>query len=154
MKKKVISSLIILAVLAAAGVCYYQLGQTSFDRAFQGYAVLPPAEAEASIGLLVEGTYPGLSDTPITWEQARPSRQTLQALRNHRYLPLPPLASPPDGGIDISQADGCSPVYLAYWDGVLLWLPAANSERWRPFLPLPPHSLGEELNTIYNLLRK
>ena len=154
MKKKIILSLAVLGLLVAAGAWYCFMEQTTFDQAFQGYSYGPPASAAASFTVVREGTFPGFSDTPVTAEEGRPYRDLMTALRGQKYIPLPALSGAPDGGTAIYYLSGCSPGCMAYWDGFLLWLPATDSEQWRPFLPLPPHSLGEELNTIHNLSLK
>ena len=57
-------------------------------------------------------------------------------------------AGAPDGGIAVYYLSGCTPECMAYWDGTFLWLPASAPGRWNRFLPLPPHSLGEQLEKI------
>ena len=41
--------------------------------------------------MLREGTYPGLSDAPVTFDEGRTYRELLAALRGQRYLRLPAL---------------------------------------------------------------
>lgn len=142
--------LLILAVLAAAGTGYCLMGQTTFDQSYQGYDLEPPAAAAASFTVVREGSYPGLSDTPVSFEQGRPYRELLAALRAQKYLPLPSFPGAPDGGIAIYFMDGCTPSCIAYWDGSFLWLPGTQGSGWRRFLPLPPHLLGEKIETICN----
>lgn len=98
--------------------------------------------------MLREGTYPGLIDAPVTFDEGRTYRELLAALRGQRYLRLPALLGAPDGGTAFYTASGCTPECMAYWDGTFLWLPASAPGRWNRFLPLPPHSLGEQLEKI------
>lgn len=148
MKKKIIFSLIILTLIFTIGVCYYQFGQTTFDRAFQCYDIEPPAEPAVSFHVRREGTYPGLSDAPVTFDEGRDYRELLAALRGQAYLHIPSLLGAPDGGTAFYTAAGCTPECMAYWDGTFLWL-ASDSSRWRCFLPLPPGRLGEKLELIF-----
>ena len=148
MKKKAIFSLVILVLVMAAGTLYCLMGQTTFDNTFQGYDIEPPAIPTDSFTVVRQGTFPGFSDTPVTFDEGQNYRELLTALRGQDYLPFPSLPGAPDGGIAIYYLSGCTPECMAYWDGTFLWLPASAPGRWNRFLPLPPHSLGEQLEKI------
>lgn len=98
--------------------------------------------------MLREGTYPGLSDAPVTFDEGRTYRELLAALPGAEVSPPPRPAGAPDGGTAFYTASGCTPECMAYWDGTFLWL-ASNSSHWRRFLPLPPGRLGEKLELIF-----
>ena len=136
MKKKAIFSLVILVLVMAAGTLYCVMGQTTFDNAFQGYDIEPPAIPTDSFTVVRQGTFPGFSDTPVTFDEGQ------------NYLPFPSLPGAPDGGIAVYYLSSCTPECMAYWDGTFLWLPASAPGRGNRFLPLPPHSLGEQLEKI------
>lgn len=147
MKKKLSFRLVVL-VLLVVGVLHYWAAPT-FDHAFQCNGIGPPAEPADSVSVLREGTYPGLSDTPVTFDEGRDYRKLLAALRGQRYLRLPSLLGAPDGGTAFYTASGCTPECMAYWDGTFLWLASNHSSQWRRFLLLPPGRLGEKLELIF-----
>ena len=149
MKKKFFFFLV-LAVLVIVGIGYYLMGQTTFDQSFQGYALEPPASPANRLSIMREGDYLGLSDTPVSFEQAQPGQKLLAALRAQKYLPLPSFPGAPDGGTAIYYTQGCTSLCMAYWDGRFLWLSGTQENEWRRFLPLSPHSLGEKINTVCN----
>ena len=134
MKKKLSFCLVVL-VLLAVGVLHYWAAPT-FDHAFQCNGIGPPAKPGDSFKVLREGTYPGLSDAPVTFDEGQ------------NYRPFPSLPGAPDGGIAVYYLSSCTPECMAYWDGTFLWL-ASNSSHWRRFLPLPPGRLGEKLELIF-----
>ena len=96
MKKKLSFCLVVL-VLLAVGVLHYWAAPT-FDHAFQCNGIGPPAKPGGSFKVLREGTYPGLSDAPVTFDEGRTYRELLAALRGQRYLPSPPCWGPPTAG--------------------------------------------------------
>ena len=87
MKKKLSFCLVVL-VLLAVGVLHYWAAPT-FDHAFQCNGIGPPAKPGGSFQVLREGTYPGLSDAPVTFDEGRTYLELLAALRGRRYLRLP-----------------------------------------------------------------
>ena len=93
MKKKLSFRLVVL-VLLAVGVLHYWAAPT-FDHAFQCNGIGPPAKPGGSFKVLREGTYPGLIDAPVTFDEGRTYRELLAALRGQRYLRLPALLGPP-----------------------------------------------------------
>ena len=95
MKKKLSFCLVVL-VLLAVGVLHYWAAPT-FDHAFQCNGIGPPAKPGGSFKVLREGTYPGLSDAPVTFDEGRTYRELLAALRGQRYLRLPALLGAPKG---------------------------------------------------------
>lgn len=95
MKKKLSFCLVVCAL--AVGVLHYWAAPT-FDHAFQCNGIGPPAKPGGSFKVLREGTYPGLSDAPVTFDEGRTYRELLAALRGQRYLRLPALLGPPHGG--------------------------------------------------------
>ena len=147
-RKKLIPALILWLVLFVAVACYWIFGQTTFDQAFQGYAAEAPAGAAHSLGVSPPGSYPGLSSSPVSPEEAQSYQALLGALRSQKYLPLPALLDPPSGGISLSIVTGCSPSYIAYWDGTLLWIPTENSDSWRPYVPLSPAALDQSIRAL------
>lgn len=96
MKKKLSFCLVVL-VLLAVGVLHYWAAPT-FDHAFQCNGIGPPAKPGGSFKVLREGTYPGLSDAPVTFDEGRTYRELLAALRGQRYLRLPALLGAPTAG--------------------------------------------------------
>ena len=93
MKKKLSFRLVVL-VLLAVGVLHYWAAPT-FDHAFQCNGIGPPAKPGGSFKVLREGTYPGLIDAPVTFDEGRTYRELLAALRGQRYLRLPALLQKP-----------------------------------------------------------
>ena len=137
MKKKLSFCLVVL-VLLAVGVLHYWAAPT-FDHAFQCNGIGPPAKPGGSFKVLREGTYPGLSDAPVTFDEGRTYRELLAALRGQRYLRLPALLGAPDGGTAFYTASGCTPECMAYWDGTFgaafsPFPPAAWGRSWSSFL--------------------
>ena len=106
----------------------------------------PPAHAYHIISVVKEGKYVGFSDTPVSAEEAARGKEVLSLLRSQWYLLIPFLLDPKDGGIGILGSDGCSPDYLAYWDGTLLWIPGIFTGISFAYLPLFSPSLDEKLD--------
>ena len=111
MKKKLSFCLVVL-VLLAVGVLHYWAAPT-FDHAFQCNGIGPPAKPGGSFQVLREGTYPGLSDAPVTFDEGRTYRELLAALRGQRYLRLPALLGAPDGGTAFYTASGLSLIHIS-----------------------------------------
>jgi len=57
-----------------------------------------------------------------------------------------PLIRPSKKGIGICEVSGCSPSYIAYWDGKHLWLP--DEGHWRGYAPSSPDELEKVLQTV------
>ena len=89
MKKKLSFCLVVL-VLLAVGVLHYWAAPT-FDHAFQCNGIGPPAKPGGSFKVLREGTYPGLSDAPVTFDGGG----------------LTVSCWPPSGGRGISASPSC-----------------------------------------------
>lgn len=117
----------------------------------KGCDIVPPAQSAKTIGILIEGTCPGMSDVPVTARQAIPGQSAMRVLREQRYSWIPPFTQPRDGGIQISQASGCGPEVLGYWDGRYLWLPRGPGTPWRGYAPASPETVEEALQGIYQL---
>lgn len=107
-----------------------------------------PARAGRSIGILHEGDCPGLSDVPVTAQQAAPGQAALNALRGQTYTRLLPLVRPAEGGVTLWEVSGCSPCCIAYWDGKHLWLPGERDGQWRGCRPSNPGKLDETLKSL------
>ena len=146
MKKRLLPALLALAVVFAAvsgGLWYTRKNTLSFD-VLSGYSgTFPPAQAGRTFGLLREGSYPGLSDEPVSREEAAPYYAWLRAMRSTSYLRLPLSPPPGDGGDGFSVADGCTPAYRTYWDGILMWFPSENG--WYACLPMDKKALEDGL---------
>lgn len=142
-----------LAVLLAAPILGFTLAYMSEEQSYdqiKGIAIAPPAQAARSIGILHEGDFPGMSDVPVTAQQAAPGRATLNALREQNYTRAFPFLRPDKGGIAVRDINGCTPWYIAYWDGSHLWLPGEGEGQWQGYLPSNPSKLGETLESIHN----
>lgn len=145
MKKKLSFRLVVL-VLLAVGVLHYWAAPT-FDHAFQCNGIGPPAKPGGSFKVLREGTYPGLIDAPVTFDEGG----------------LTVSCWPPSGGRGISASPPCwgprRRDRLLYRirlyprvHGLLgrhLSLAGLELLSWRRFLPLPPGRLGEKLELIF-----
>ena len=148
MKKKPRIPLIIAGILAVSCLGFLLAGMTiprSFDHLSSKRGITSPARASKSIAIVHEGTYPGFSDTPVTAEQAAPSQQALYALDRQKYTWAFPLLRPRNGGIAIYELTGCSPEYIAYWDGRHLWLPKGFEGPWVGYAPTSPEELDQAL---------
>ena len=150
MKKKLQIPLISAACLSVFCLGFLLAGMTiprSFDSLPQKCGIMPPVQSSKSIGIVHEGTYPGFADTPVTAEQAAPGRRVLYALNQQKYTWAFPLLRPRDGGIAIYEMTGCSPEYIAYWDGKYLWVPKDFEGPWTGYAPTSPKELDEALRT-------
>ena len=156
MKKK-LWILCVIAILLLAGASGFTLAYMSekftYDQ-IAGLANEPPAHAAHSVGVLHEGDFPGMSDTPVTAEEAAPGWATLRALRGQEYTRAFPLLKPTGNGIAIREISGCTPFYIAYWDGKRLWLPDKEDGHWRGYVPSAPKALDEALQAAYKLQRE
>ena len=110
-----------------------------------------PAYTYRTIGILHKGDYPGLSDTPVSAEDAAPGWAALNALQGEEYTRSPPFTSPAENGVALREISGCSVWYIAYCDGKHLWLPGKKEGQWRGFLPSDPDKLDETLKSLCNL---
>ena len=138
MKKKTVRLIVLLLLCAVAFMVWFAFSVRSFDRidsssGFSFFACDPVPKQ--SLSLAPSGSFPGFSDTPVSWEDGRNYRALYLALRKPRYLVLPGLFPPPDGGTAIYELSGCVPMPICYWAEGLLWLPTRNGG-WRPCLPL------------------
>ena len=113
-------------------------------------AIQPPAQESNAIVIVYEGTYPGFADIPTTAEQAEPGQKAMSALRAQGYAWTLPFVKPKDGGIAIYELTGCTPEYLAYWDGRYLWLPKSQEGPWWGYAPFSPRKLDKTLKSIFN----
>lgn len=147
MKKKI--SLVVLAVVIlslAAGLWYARANTMAFDQLSRGGDSSPPAPPEKTFSFAREGDFPGMSDTPVTHEQAAPYRAWMSAMRSTNYLRLPRVFMAPSGGISFTVIEGCMPYCRAYWSGGFMWFPAENG--WQPCLPLDKTALERELAKV------
>ncbi len=152
MKKRLWVLLAAVVLLGSAGIGFalaYQTETFSYDQiAGTGYS--PPARAAHHISVLQEGDFPGMSDFPVTAEQAAPGRAAMNALRGQKYTRALPFRKPRNGGITIRKFIGCTPETIAYWDGKYLWLPKNGEESWHGYVPSDPDKLNEKLESICN----
>ncbi len=151
--KKLLWSLCVIAVLlsAAAGgfALAYLTEEVTFDQIeVSGCGI--PDKAACTIRILHEGDYPGLSDFPVTAEQAAPGRAALNALRGQKYTRVLPFLKPGKGGIAVCETSGCSSSYIAYWDGKYLWASGEGEKPWRGYAPSSPDELREVLQVVMN----
>lgn len=150
MKKKLMLLLAVLFLAASACSGYalaYMTETLRYDQ-ISGKGYGPPARAERTISVLREGDYPGLSDVPVTAEEAAPGRAALKVLRGQRYTRALPFLKPAEDGIAVRECIGCSPWCIAYWDGACLWLPGEQEGKWLGYAPSDPEGLGEALETL------
>lgn len=151
MKKKLRIPLIIAGFLAMFCLGFLLAGMTiphSFHQLPQETGSTAPVRATHSIAILLEGSYPGFSDTPVTAKEAAPGRKAIYALEQQSYTWAFPLCRPHTGGISIYQLSGCSPEYRAYWDGRYLWLPKGYDGPWLGYRPSDPDQLNETLEAL------
>lgn len=151
--KKLLWPLCVIAVLLSAAVGGFALAYLTEEQSYdqiKGADIAPPAQAARSIGILHEGDFPGMSDVPVTAQQAAPGRATLNALREQSYTRAFPFLRPDKGGIAVRDINGCTPWYIAYWDGNHLWLPGEAEGQWQGYIPSNPDKLGETLESIHN----
>ncbi|MCI8869642.1 MAG: hypothetical protein HFF39_03700 [Lawsonibacter sp.] len=139
-----------LVLMSCLHLAFNRLLFREIARAPEGGAE-PPARPGQILSYAVSGTWPGLSDQPVSWEEGKTGRDFFRLLEGHTYASvflLPPRA----GGVAASTTSGCSPRYTAYWDGLLLWLPVLRGERlaWQGYLPSSPAKFGEEFYTLCN----
>lgn len=160
--KKLLWPLCAIAVLlSAAGLGFtlaYLTEELTYDQIvgfdakipafYVDYSIGTPNLARCSIKILHEGDYPGMSDVPVSTEEAAPGRAALNALRGEKYTPLLPLVRPAKNGIALREVSGCSSWCIAYWDGKHLWLPGEQDGQWRGCLPSNPGKLGETLESL------
>ena len=154
--KKLLWSLCVIAVLLSAfglglAAAYvtsdYSTEEFSYDQ-IKGSNIDPHPQSAHFINIFYEGDFPGMSDFPITAEQAEPGKKALGALRGQTYTRLFPLIRPGKKGIGLHEVSGCTPSYIAYWDGNHLWLP--DEGRWRGYAPSNPDKLRETLESLCN----
>ena len=156
MKKKLWILCVIAVLLSAFGLgltaAYvtsdYSTEEFSYDQ-IKGSNADPHPQSARFINIFYEGDFPGMSDFPITAEQAEPGKKALNALRGQTYTRLFPLIRPSKKGIGIHEVSGCTPSYTAYWDGKHLWLP--NEGRWRGYAPSSPDDIEQELQSSLQL---
>ena len=152
--KKLLWSLCVIAVLLSAfclglTAAYitsdYSTEEFSYEQ-IKGSNADPHPQSAHFINIFYEGDFPGMSITPVTAQQAEPGTKALNALRGQTYTRLFPLIRPSKKGIGICEVSGCSPSYIAYWDGKHLWLP--DEGHWRGYAPSSPDELEEALQTV------
>ena len=149
--KKLLWPLCVIAILLSAATGGFALAylteEVTFDQIKSSGYGFPDSPAH-TITILHEGDYPGLSDFPVTAEQAAPGRAALNALRGQRYTRALPLLKPGKGGIAGREISGCSASYLAYWDGKHLWVSGKEENQWQGYAPSNPDKLQETLKSI------
>lgn len=156
MKKKLQISLIFAAVclvaLATAIALHLTLDHLTLSQIHRAScADTPPAAAKRTFSYATVGAYPGFSDEPVSWEEGQSGRDFYALLGEHTYTRIY-LLRPRQGGTAVSTTTGCSPKYVAYWDGRFLWFPVIRRERlvWDGYLPSSPRQFGESLNALRN----
>ena len=150
----------VLAVFCLGFFLGYLTQELTYDQIANYHAKIPavyvdlgagtPARAGRSIRILHEGDYPGMSDEPVTAEEAAPGRAVLIALRGQTYTRPLPFVRPAAGGVALREVSGCSSRCIAYWDGKHLWLPGEKDGQWQGCRPSNPDKLSETLNSIQN----
>ena len=149
--KKLLWILCVMVVLlsaAAGGVALaYLTEELTYDQIEQSGCGIPDKAAH-TITILHEGDYPGMSDFPVTAEQAAPGRAVLNALRGQRYTRALPFRKPGANGIAVREVSGCSSSYVAYWDGKHLWTSGKEENQWQGYAPSNPDKLGETLKSL------
>ena len=153
MKKKLWILCIIAVLLSSFGLGLaagyvasgYSTEEFSYDQ-IKGSNADPHPQSARFINIFYEGDFPGMSIKPVTAQQAEPGTKALNALRGQTYTRLFPLIRPSKKGIGICEVSGCSPSYIAYWDGKHLWLP--DEGHWRGYAPSSPDELEEVLQTV------
>ena len=156
MKKKLWILCVIAVLLSAFGLglaaAYvtsdYSTEEFSYDQ-IKGFSADPHPQSAHFINIFYEGDFPGMSDTPVSAERAEPGKKALNALRGQTYTRLFPLIRPSKKGIGIHEVSGCSPSYIAYWDGKHLWLP--DEGHWRGYAPSSPDDIEQELQSSLKL---
>ncbi len=150
MKKKLQIPLIIAAFPAVFCLGFLLAGMIiprSYDQLPQKRGITSPARESESITILHEGSYPGFADVPVSREQAAPGRSVMYALQDQKYTWILPFLRPRDGGFAIYEMWGCTPEYIAYWDGKYLWLPKDFEGPWAGYAPTSPEELDQALRT-------
>ncbi len=156
MKKKLWILCVVAVLLSAFGLgltaAYvtsdYSTEEFSYDQ-IKGFSADPHPQSAHFIHIFYEGDFPGMSDIPVSAERAEPGKKALNALQGQTYTRLFPLIRPSKKGIGIHEISGCSPSYIAYWDGKHLWLP--NEGRWRGYAPSSPDDIEQELQSSLQL---
>ncbi len=150
MKKKFRILLAAVFVLSSIGIGFlagYWTEPFSYDQ-IAGSLTTPPPDAAHTIAILHEGDYPGMSDFPVTAEEAAPGRAAMNALRGQKYTRALAIRKPREGGICLSETSGCSAFYIAYWDGKYLWQSETESGKWLGYVPSDPGKLDETLRSL------
>jgi hypothetical protein len=154
MKKKLWIPLIaagLLAVFCLGFSLAYLTEELTFDQLDMSSGFGVPDKAAHTIGILHEGDYPGMSDFPVTSEEAAPGRAVLNALRGQKYTRILPLLKPDKGGISICETSDCSSSYIAYWDGKYLWTSGKEENQWQGYVPSSTKELEDALQAAYKL---
>lgn len=145
MKKKLWIPLLLVLLLAGSILCYGASSAASFDQIMGSSQY--PWEFEPSPGWQIGVPhYPSFGDLEAV--DQRPYQAVLSALRSTKYIPLPVFLTMKDGGTVVQTGEGCSPGYMAYWKGGILWLPVEGS--WRPYLPTDEAGLKKEIASLVN----
>lgn len=150
MKKLLWPLCTLLVLLTAFGLgltAAYLAEELTYDQIKNSGCGIPEI-AVHTIGILHEGDYPGMSDFPVTAEQAAPGRAALNALRGQRYTRILPFQRPSTNGIAVREVSGCSSFYIAYWDGKHLWVSGKEENQWQGYAPSNPDKLQETLKSI------
>ena len=150
MKKLLWPLCVFLVLLSAFGLgltAAYLTEEFSYDQIKNSGCRIPDMAAH-TIGILHEGDYPGMSDFPVTAEQAAPGRAVLNALRAQRYTRALPFLKPGKNGIAVREVSGCSSFYIAYWDGKHLWVSGKEENQWQGYAPSNPDKLQETLKSL------
>ena len=156
MKKKLWILCVVAVLLSAFGLgltaAYvtsdYSTEEFSYDQ-IKGSNADPHPQSAHFINIFYEGDFPGMSDIPVSAERAEPGKKVLNALQGQTYTRLFPLTRPGKKGIGIHEVSGCTPSYIAYWDGNHLWLP--DEGRWRGYAPSSPDDIEQELQSSLQL---
>lgn len=150
MKKLLWPLCTLLVLLTAFGLgltAAYLAEELTYDQIKNSGCGIPEI-AVHTITILHEGDYPGMSDFPVTAEQAAPGRAALNALRGQRYTRILPFQRPGTNGIAVREVSGCSSFYIAYWDGKHLWVSGKEENQWQGYAPSNPDKLQETLKSI------
>ncbi len=96
MKKKLWIFLAAVFLLSSIGIGFavgHWTEAFSYDQIAGTFTAWPP-DAAHTISILHEGDYPGMSDFPVTAEEAAPGWAAMNALRGQKYTRALPLRKP------------------------------------------------------------
>ena len=157
MKKKLLIVSLFLAVLAC-GIFFLSRPKQdwgfdgNYDLSFHevvsfGYGGLGEIAPKDAISVLYSYGF-GVYEKP-SQEKVAFRKEADAFLTSFRYCKgsNPSKLPPPEGGIEITFADGCSP-YRVYWAEGILWVPY---DGWEPYQPNDPKAFDRQLDQLVEL---